>query len=110
MAEGDAARFCPQLAYILILLGLIFSLAGAFWLGILFCGLMVLFSLSTMPVEIDASRRGFRLLRETGLMQSDEDRRGSSGVLTAAATTYLAAAITAVLQFVYLIRIVGRRR
>ena len=50
------------------------------------------------------------LLTEAGLMQNDEDRKGSRAVLTAAALTYLAAAVTSVLQLLYYITIANRRR
>lgn len=105
-----AVRFSPQIAYLMILIGLLFNLAGAFWLGILFYGLMVLFSLLTLPVELDASRRGLQLLSESGLMQTEEDKQGSRRVLAAAATTYIAAAVTAVLQLLYYISLARRRR
>jgi hypothetical protein len=59
--------------------------------------------LLTLPVEIDASRRGLRMLRETGLMTTDDDRSGARAVLTAAAMTYFAAAVQAVLQLIYFI-------
>lgn len=104
-----AVRFSPQIAYLLIIIGLIFNLAGAFQLGVLFFGLVVLFSILTLPVEFDASRRGLKLLEESGLMISDQDRQGSRRVLTAAASTYVAAAVTAILQLLYYISI-GRRR
>jgi Zn-dependent membrane protease YugP len=48
---------------------------------------MVLYSILTLPVEIDASRRGTRLLQEAGLMQAETDAKGSRAVLTAAALT-----------------------
>jgi Zn-dependent membrane protease YugP len=102
-----AVRVSPQIAYFLIFIGWIFNLSGAFQLGILFYGLVVLFSLLTLPVEIDASRRGLKLLEQSGLMVSDQDRLGSRRVLTAAGATYVAAAITAVLQLLYLM---SRRR
>jgi hypothetical protein len=105
-----AVRFSPQLAYVLILVGMIFNIAGLFWLGIVFYGLMVLFSILTLPVELDASRRALILLDETGLMQTEADVQGSRRVLTAAATTYIAAAVTAVLQLLYYISIARRRR
>ena len=104
-----AVSVSPQIAYLLIIIGLIFNLAGAFWLGVIFYGLMVLFSIVTLPVEFDASRRGRNLLREAGLMQTDQDEAGSQRVLMAAASTYIAAAVTAVLQLLYYISI-GRRR
>jgi hypothetical protein len=79
------------------------------WLGILFFGIMVLFSLLTLPVELDASRRGLRLLDEAGLMVTENDRKGSQAVLRAAALTYLAAAITSILQLLYYISVAQRR-
>lgn len=104
-----AVSVSPQIAYLLIIIGLIFNLAGAFWLGVIFYGLMVLFSIVTLPVEFDASRRGRNLLREAGLMKTDQDKAGSQRVLMAAASTYITAAITAILQLFYYISI-GRRR
>ena len=105
-----ALQFSPTLSYIAILLGLWFNMTGMLWLGIIFFALMVLFSILTLPVEIDASRRGTRLLQEAGLMRSDADAQGSKAVLTAAGLTYLAAAITSILQLLYYISIANRRR
>jgi hypothetical protein len=105
-----AVRFSPQVAYILILIGFLFNIAGALWLGILFYALMVVFSVLTLPVEIDASRRGIQLLRESGLIEVEQDERGARNVLTAAASTYVAAAVTAILTLLYYITIARRRR
>jgi hypothetical protein len=104
-----AVSLSPRIAYFLIFIGLIFNLAGAFWLGVIFYGLMVLFSIVTLPVEFNASSRGRKLLREAGLMVTQDDEAGSQRVLMAAASTYIAAAVTAVLQLLYYISI-GRRR
>jgi Zn-dependent membrane protease YugP len=71
---------------------------------------MVLFTIVTLPVEFDASRRGLRLLDQSGLMQAETDRQGSRQVLRAAALTYVAAAVTAVLNLLYYLRLAGRRR
>jgi Zn-dependent membrane protease YugP len=49
-------------------------------------------------------------LSEAGLLSSSEDRRGANAVLRAAALTYIAAAVTAVLQLLYYITIANRRR
>lgn len=103
-----ALQFSPTLSYVSLMLGLIFNMTNLIWLGVLFFGLMVLFSLLTVPVELDASRRGMALLTEAGLMKTDDDRKGSRAVLTAAALTYLAAAITSVLQLLYYISIARR--
>lgn len=104
-----AVSLSPRIAYFLIFIGLIFNVAGAFWLGVLFYGLMVLFSIVTLPVEFNASSRGRKLLREADLMVTPEDEAGSRSVLLAAASTYVAAAVTAILQLLYYISI-GRRR
>ena len=103
-----ALQFSPMLSYISIFLGFFFNMTNLIWIGIFFFALMVLFSILTLPVEIDASRRGLKLLREAGLTQSDDDARGARQVLTAAALTYLAAAITSILQLLYYISIARR--
>jgi len=84
-------------------------MTGLIWVGIAFFGLMVIFMLLTLPVEIDASRRGLRLLRQANLLQTEAEAGGARQVLSAAALTYVAAAVTAVLQLLYYISLVSRR-
>ncbi len=103
-----ALTFSPTLSYILIFMGLIFNLTGLFWLGIVVFGLMVVFSILTLPVEIGASRRALVMLRETGLIATEEDEQGVRRVLTAAAMTYVAAAVTSILTLLYYISIARR--
>ncbi len=105
-----AVQFSPTISYIAIFAGLMLNITGLLWVGIVFFGLMVLFTLLTLPVEFDASRRAMKLLGDSGLMQSAEDRRGAQSVLRAAALTYVAAAITSVLQLLYFISLANRRR
>ena len=45
-------------------------MTGMLWIGIFFFALMVLFSILTLPIEFDASRRGTKLLQVAGLMQN----------------------------------------
>lgn len=104
-----AVSISPQIAFGLIFLGFLLRASGLLWLGIIFFGLVVLFSILTLPVEFDASRRGLILLRESGLMMTSEDEGGSRNVLTAAGLTYVAAAITALLQLLYYISLAQRR-
>ena len=104
-----ALQFSPTVSYIAILLGLIFNLAGLLWIGIIFFGLMVLFSILTIPVEFNASSRGLKMLGEAGLMVTDDDAKGSRQMLTAAGLTYVAAAITSILQLLYYVSIAQRR-
>ncbi len=103
-----AVTFSPMASYVLIFLGLIFNLTGLFWLGIVVFGLMVVFSILTLPVEIGASRRALVMLRENGLMQTAEDEAGVKRVLTAAAMTYVAAAVTSILTLLYYIALARR--
>jgi len=105
-----AMRFSPMISYVLILIGLLFNVAGFLELGILFYGVVVAFTLLTLPVEIDASMRGLRLLNASGLMQSTDDSGGSRQVLTAAALTYVAAAVTALLNLLYYMSLLSNRR
>jgi len=103
-----AVVISPNVAYFMIFFGLILQLTGLIWLGVFFFGLMVVFCLVTLPVEIDASRRGLRMLAEAGFMQTDDDRTGAKKVLTAAGLTYLGAAVTAILQLLYFISLAQR--
>jgi len=72
---------------------------GAIWAGLIAFGIVVLFQLITLPVEFDASRRAKRALAAGGA--TPETMQGVNKVLSAAALTYVAAAITAVLQLLY---------
>ena len=96
-----AMTLSPNIAMGLIMAGLIFNFSGLITLGALFFGVVVVFMLLTLPVEFDASMRGLRMLNETGLFQTEQDRSGARMVLTAAAMTYVAAAVQAVLQLIY---------
>jgi Zn-dependent membrane protease YugP len=105
-----ALQFSPMLSYFALMMGLVFNMTGLIWVGIFFFSLMVLFSLLTLPVELNASRRALAMLDETGLRRTEDDIDGSKAVLRAAALTYLAAAVTSILQLLYYISIAQRRR
>ncbi|TVR18959.1 MAG: zinc metallopeptidase [Anaerolineaceae bacterium] len=105
-----AMRFSPMVSYGLIMLGFFLQMSGLMWLGIAFFGVVVLFMLLTLPVEIDASRRGMKLLKESGLLRGGSDAAGSRQMLTAAALTYVAAFVTALLTLLYYISLVSRSR
>ena len=105
-----AASLGPNIGYLLIIGGLIFQMTGLITLGIIFFGIAVLFSILTLPVEIDASRKALAMLDSTGLVTSPEERRGAQSMLTAAALTYLAAAVTAVLTLIYYLTLARRSR
>jgi len=101
-AMAPVVTFGSNLAWILFLIGLIFFSPFLIKLGIIFFILVVIFTLITLPVEIDASRRALKLLRESILMP-EEELRGVKKVLTAAAMTYVAAVATAIFQLLRMI-------
>jgi Zn-dependent membrane protease YugP len=103
-----AVSLGPNLAYLLIIGGIILNLSGLVTIGIALFGLAVLFSLLTLPVEIGASRKALAMLESTGVLTTAQDRSGARSMLTAAALTYLAAAITAVLTLLYYLTIARR--
>ena len=84
----------------LILMGALFAFTQMIWLGILFFSATVFFQLITLPVEIDASQRAKRELEHLTLVLPGE-KRGVSAVLSAAAMTYVAAALGAVATLAY---------
>jgi Zn-dependent membrane protease YugP len=102
-----------NLGWILIMVGLFLNWVNVAWLGVLVFSAGAVFSLATLPVEFNASARAKRLLAETGLIQGEDEQRGVNAVLNAAALTYVAGAVTAILQllyYVFLIGGIGRRR
>ena len=105
------ATLGPQIGFGMIFLGLLLNATGLAVLGlILFAGTAV-FTIVTLPVELDASRRALKLLRQTGLIATDQDAAGAQAVLRAAAFTYVAAVATSLLQLLYFAMLVfGRRR
>ena len=99
-----------KLAFPCILLGIIVSSFRILIpVGILLFGLTVLFALITLPVEFNASKRAIRILDEQHILYDDEVR-GARKVLSAAAMTYVASAIAAILQLLRLWLLYGGRR
>jgi hypothetical protein len=98
-----------NLGWILILIGLFLNLTGLAWIGVLVFSGGALFALATLPVEFDASARAKRLLAQSGIIQSDEEMRGVNNVLNAAALTYVAGLVTAILQLLYYVSLVSGR-
>ncbi|HXF86293.1 MAG TPA: zinc metallopeptidase [Anaerolineales bacterium] len=102
-----------NLGWILIMAGLLLRWIDLAWLGVLFFAGGAVFALATLPVEFNASARAKQLLAQTGIIRSEEEMRGVNQVLNAAALTYVAALVTAVLQLLYYVFLVGglgRRR
>ena len=103
-----------RLSIPLIMLGIVCNFLGNFSyflvdLGIAAFGLSFVFQLVTLPVEFNASRRAMAAIRDAGLL-TEEEQRGASKTLKAAAMTYVAATAVALAQLLRLITIFGNRR
>jgi Zn-dependent membrane protease YugP len=101
-----------MLGWILILIGIVLQSTGLAGLGLLVFSAGALFALATLPVELNASARARQMLTDTGIILGDDERRGVNKVLNAAALTYVAALVTAVMQLLYFASLVfgmGRR-
>ena len=106
------AKIGSQLSWILILLGLVFTAKVGFvllYIGIVLFSLSVLFTIATLPVEFNASKRALECIRESDLLYGDE-YTGAQRTLQAAAMTYVASALTAIMQLLRLIIIARGRR
>lgn len=102
------ARFGSQLAFPLFFLGIFTRAPSLVTFGIIAFSAAVLFTLVTLPVEFDASRRAIVALRDRSIV-NEEELGSVKEVLFAAALTYVAAAAMAALQLVMLLS-AGRRR
>ena len=91
------ANLGSNLSYLFIIIGAILGIMQLALLGIIFFAAAVLFQLVTLPVEFNASHRAMVQLADLGLILPDE-RRPARKVLSAAALTYVAAALVAVLE------------
>ncbi|GEN46283.1 zinc metallopeptidase [Alkalibacillus haloalkaliphilus] len=103
------ANFGSQLAPILLIGGFILDMFNLITVGIVLFSLAVLFQLVTLPVEYNASSRAKDKLVELGMISNNEVR-GVSKVLNAAALTYVASTLMAVLQLIKFILIAKSRR
>ena len=97
-----------NLAIPLFFIGMIFSLPVLLKLGIFLFAGVVVFHAVTLPVEIDASGRALKIL-QTGSFLNSEELKGAKAVLTAAAMTYIAAALMAILNLIRMLLIARDR-
>jgi Zn-dependent membrane protease YugP len=98
-------------SYILFLLGMFLRAPGLMQAGAILFGLVVLFSLVTLPVEWNATARAKRLMTAAGIVTADEQPLAGR-VLNAAFLTYVASAFTALMTLLYYLMragLLGRR-
>jgi len=99
-----AANLGSNLGPMLVVAGFFLGSFGGIFIniGIALFLAVILFHVVTLPVEFDASSRALRLINEFGILQGEENR-AARNVLNAAAFTYVATALYAVLQLIQLL-------
>lgn len=95
-------NFSSYAGYFAILIGVISGLVDLVWLGIMFEVVILVFQLVTLPVEIDASKRAMRELKELDTLNAEELDKGRV-VLISAAMTYVASVASAILELLRLV-------
>lgn len=112
-AIAPIAAFSSRASWFLITLGLVFGfLSGSILMleiGIFLFTAVVIFQIITLPVEFNASKRALNMLEDYSFLENKEIN-GSKSVLSAAALTYVAAALTGISQLLRLIVILNNRR
>lgn len=106
-----AAQFGSTLGPWLFIGGFFLQWSSLAWIGLILFAAAVVFTLVTLPVEFDASKRAKRLLVSSGVLVGEEVK-GVDRVLDAAALTYVAAAVSAIGTLLYYLLLLsgGSRR
>jgi uncharacterized protein len=94
---------------LIFVVGLTLSSLQLAWAGLILFSATAVFAIATLPVELNASSRALTMLRTNGILSAQE-LPGAQAVLSAAALTYLAAIVQAVLQLLYFASLLSRRR
>lgn len=95
------ANFASNIWIFLFILGIMTSLTQFYTAAIVLYGAAVLFQLVTLPVEFNASSRALSYLQTSGMPQTEQG--GAYSVLRACAFTYVTAALTSILQLLWLL-------
>lgn len=104
------ANIGSRLSWPIIIVSLIFGWLDLARVGVFLFSFVVLFQLITLPVEVNASKRALEIIDSQNLLISEE-QDGARKVLRAAASTYVAALFSALLQMLRLMMLVrGRER
>lgn len=98
---GPITAIASRFVWIAIFIGILFQAFGLITLGLILMGITIVFQLVTLPVEFDASRRAVNYLSTIGY--DEETMVGIKKMLKAAAFTYVASTLAALLQMLRLI-------
>ena len=95
-------NFASRVGYIIILISYVMSLMKLLWIGILMEGIILLFQIITLPVEFNASSRALKQILDLKIVEKDEHTT-CRGMLKAAALTYVASVLAAILEIIRLL-------
>ena len=98
-ALAPVASLGSNASFFFLIAGLIFSISNLVFVGIIFMAAAVLFQLVTLPVEFNASNRAMEQMVSSGIIRNNEESE-TKKVLNAAAMTYVAGALVALLELV----------
>ena len=104
---ATAVNCSSQASIFIFMIGLLFSIPLLTNIGIIFFTVAVIYQLITLPVEFNASRRALNILEGRNILYGNEVS-GAKSVLSAAAMTYVAAALMSISQLIRLIAISNR--
>jgi len=105
---APVATICSSGAMPMIFLGILFSWGFLIKLGAYLFGGVLAFHLITLPVEFNASRRAIEELTD-GFITDSTEKKGCKKMLSAAAMTYVAATLMALVQFLRYLAMAKRR-
>ena len=104
---ATAVNFSSQASIFIFMIGLLFSIPMLTNIGIIFFTVAVFYQIITLPVEFNASRRALKILESRNILYGNEVNVAKN-VLSAAAMTYVAAALMSISQLIRLIAISNR--
>ena len=105
----NTVNFGSRFFMLMIVLGILLSFSPLLYVGIALYSMVVFFSLVTLPVEFNASRRALSIMTDSGILRADE-LHGAKSVLSAAAMTYVVSALSAVVQLLRLVSMANRAK
>ena len=111
-----AAQFGSNLGIILFFVGFMLTSSipvlgtNIAWLGLILFAGVVVFQLVNLPVEFNASTRAKQMASSLGFVNGRAEEDGMAKVLSAAALTYVAATLTAVVTLLYYVSLLMNRR
>lgn len=104
------SSYGPSIGILLLVIGALFNFEGLIWAGLILFSFAFVFQLITLPVEFNASRRALAAIRESAMLD-EQEQRGAAAVLRAAAMTYVAAMLQSFMTLLYyVIRFAGNGR